>query len=218
MVKPSNRHISAMLTDKDVIAYLDTLPNQSEFIRQCVIGVVRGDYVPKAANLNPLAEAKLRGVEIDNKIKQMKLDRFPELLDLQTKKLRTDIELKMSQTKLTQYHIDKLTSPTKEGYRYLIPSLACDSMDFICPCCYKTIYRITSMKLPDYVAGKQQLIRHVADEHGFNGFQFDRLTDHWFDFFECAFYGKKIHAIARLKEMCEGIPEGPPALPGGEAQ
>jgi len=191
------KHISAMVSDKDVIAYLDGLPNQSEFIRDCVIGVIRGDYVRKADNISPLNAAKLKGVEYDNVVKRARAERAAERQELEIKRIRTDIELKGAQLQLSEAAIAKLTAPRGGTYRYIL-AWRTGEIKFICPHCAITVAEPTSYGADNYIEAKQKLINHMADKHEIHAYSFDRYTNHYFRDFELRFFGQEIPACPNL--------------------
>ena len=197
------KHISAMVSDKDVIEYLDKLENQSEFIRACVVGRIRGDLVPRHENLNPLNAAKLEGVKYDNEVKRMKAERYSQRQDLEESRLRHDIQLKASQAKLSEAALMKLTAPRGGAYRYILawPS---GEVRFMCAHCGITVASPNNYDPASYIDAKLKLVNHMADKHGIAAFSFDRYTDYYFRDFELKFFGTEIPACPHLKDYAEG--------------
>lgn len=206
MARPrTSRHISFRLADKEAIARLERLDEPlSEFMRDLLLDYFAGRLVKRGAELRPLDAAKLKGIEIDNKIKQKRLDDYGDLTDLKRRKLLAEIEAAQARTKITNVALSKMLAPVgDDGYRYL---LAEDdgTHRFFCPICGKTIVKGDSYTPAQYTLNKMRLVNHMADVHGIMPPQFERATLGFFSRFELRFFGQSIDPCPIWAEYCDG--------------
>ena len=216
MAKPFNRHISFRLSDKDAIARLEKLDEPiAEFMRRILMDYLDGHLVDKREELGTLDSARLTGYQIENKIKQKRLDTFDEMHDLKKQKLTADIDKSLVQGELADVALARLTSPVgDDGYRYILPQ-GDGLIRFMCPHCGKTIAECDTYRAHRYLPNKLKLVNHLADAHQIPAYKFDEYTLGFFTRLELKIFQKTFPATPLKTEYLDGqfFEAGPKELP-----
>jgi len=201
----TTRHISFRLTAQEALAKLERLDGSiSDFMRDLLLDYLSGRLVERGRELKPLDAAKLKGVEIDNKLKQKRLDDYDDLTELKRQKLRADITLAQSRTRLSDVALARLVAPIgDDGYRYIL-AFKDGTHSFYCPICGKTIATSASYNACEYLPNKLKLVNHLADQHQVQAIHFDRATSGFFDRFELKFFGRTYPACPVKDDYTDG--------------
>ena len=173
-------------------------------MRRILIAYMNGDLIDRREELGTLDNAKLTGYQIENKIKQKRLDSFDEMQNLKKDKLHADIDKSLAQGQLADVALARLTAPIgDDGYRYVLPHKT-GIITFMCPHCGKTIAECDTYRAYAYVPAKLKLINHMADHHQIPAYKFDAYTMGFFTRLELKIFQKTFPATPLLTEYADG--------------